>query len=626
MNKDVIYIEPEDDITDIITKIEKSKEKIVALVPPKKAGVFRSIVNIKLIAKSGAAAEKKVVLVTVDPSISKLAAATKLPVAKDLQTAPVIPSVEPEEEDNNTTIDEVSEPGEEDAGETENIDTDDGKPLKVRHEVMPANEEEEEDKDSKEKVEEDKEEEEEEEDEDRSKSDKKGQKGKGKKKSSSNKFLAWLKFHKKLSIIGGVAAVALIIFLVWAFVFAPAVDIEVAIKTESKNFSEAISFTDQLTEEDAKKGKFYLEEKKIEENQEVEFEATGQKNVGEKATGEVVLSYYFPISGNGGNIPVNAGTVFTVNGLSYVSNENAVLIWDGDLDAIKDDCQNYGKSTLKEWGCQVDRTVKVTATNSGANYNIAATTSGWSTTANVLVRSDSAMSGGTDDVKTVVQQSDVMKAQNELSTAKEEENKDKLYKTIGDEYMIIESTFEQKTSSATASPAVDEEVKEGTKPKLTATTTTKVYVINKDKLKEFVKEGANLEDGQRVYEVKDLYIENFTNNGANSTAKLKAQYYIGPKITESEVVDKIRGKGLGDAQREIRDIYGVSNVTMNPSYPWVMAVPVDSNKVTVRFEIKDQNGEELKEQSKEDSNKDGENTENTENSKKTEDNKKNEQN
>ena len=34
MNKDVIYIEPEDDITDIIAKIENSKEKIVALVPP----------------------------------------------------------------------------------------------------------------------------------------------------------------------------------------------------------------------------------------------------------------------------------------------------------------------------------------------------------------------------------------------------------------------------------------------------------------------------------------------------------------------------------------------------------------------------------------------------------------
>ena len=62
MNKDVIYIEPEDDITDIITKIENSKEKIVALVPPKKAGVFRSVVNIKLVSKVGATAEKTIVL------------------------------------------------------------------------------------------------------------------------------------------------------------------------------------------------------------------------------------------------------------------------------------------------------------------------------------------------------------------------------------------------------------------------------------------------------------------------------------------------------------------------------------------------------------------------------------
>ena len=88
MNKDVIYIEPEDDITDIILKIENSKEKIVAIVPPKKAGVFRSVVNIKLIEKTGATAEKTIVLVTVDPSIIKLAASAKIPVAKNLQSAP----------------------------------------------------------------------------------------------------------------------------------------------------------------------------------------------------------------------------------------------------------------------------------------------------------------------------------------------------------------------------------------------------------------------------------------------------------------------------------------------------------------------------------------------------------
>ena len=94
MNKDVIYVEPENDITDIITKIENSPEKIVVLVPPKKAGVFRSVVNIKLIARAANNSEKTVVLVTVDPSIIKLAAASRIPVTKDLKTPPTVPEIE----------------------------------------------------------------------------------------------------------------------------------------------------------------------------------------------------------------------------------------------------------------------------------------------------------------------------------------------------------------------------------------------------------------------------------------------------------------------------------------------------------------------------------------------------
>ena len=40
MNKDVIYIDVEDDITTIISKIKASKERIIALVPPRRIGVF----------------------------------------------------------------------------------------------------------------------------------------------------------------------------------------------------------------------------------------------------------------------------------------------------------------------------------------------------------------------------------------------------------------------------------------------------------------------------------------------------------------------------------------------------------------------------------------------------------
>ena len=64
MNKDVIYIEPEDDITDIISKLKSAEEKVVALVPPKNIGVMRSAVNTKLIAKTAKLNDKVAVIIT----------------------------------------------------------------------------------------------------------------------------------------------------------------------------------------------------------------------------------------------------------------------------------------------------------------------------------------------------------------------------------------------------------------------------------------------------------------------------------------------------------------------------------------------------------------------------------
>ena len=92
MNKDVIYIEPEDDITDVIARVKTSKQKVVALVPPKKAGIMRSAVNMKLIARTAKMSDKAVVVVTTDPSLIKLSALSNLPVAKTLSSRPMLPS------------------------------------------------------------------------------------------------------------------------------------------------------------------------------------------------------------------------------------------------------------------------------------------------------------------------------------------------------------------------------------------------------------------------------------------------------------------------------------------------------------------------------------------------------
>ena len=59
IKKDVIYVDVEDDITDVVNKIKSSKERIIAIVPPKGLGIFRSAVNIRLLSLTAQKVDKK---------------------------------------------------------------------------------------------------------------------------------------------------------------------------------------------------------------------------------------------------------------------------------------------------------------------------------------------------------------------------------------------------------------------------------------------------------------------------------------------------------------------------------------------------------------------------------------
>ena len=93
MNKDVIYIDVEDDITAIIGKIKASSEKIVALVPPKRVGVLQSAVNLRLLDRMATNSHKKLVIISSNPALLGLTAAAGIPVAKNLQSKPEIAEI-----------------------------------------------------------------------------------------------------------------------------------------------------------------------------------------------------------------------------------------------------------------------------------------------------------------------------------------------------------------------------------------------------------------------------------------------------------------------------------------------------------------------------------------------------
>ncbi len=576
MNKDVIYIEPEDDITDIITKIENSKEKIVALVPPKKAGVFRSIVNIKLIAKVGFTADKTIVLVTTDPSIVKLAGATKIPVTKNLQTAPTIPSLISDDESESTSKEELVEKkdGEVEAEEKNEKDKKDEKEEKEADESSEKDDEKEDKKDeSKDKA-----------DSEKSKKDagkEKTEKAKDKTKklaSDAKKFsFAWFAAHKGITIGSIIGVLLVVIFLVWAFAIAPAVTITVGVRTTSSNFSKSATFTKKLEEENINEGKFYLVEKKLEKEASKEFEATGQKNVGEKAKGSVVVYAFFSAQGTVG---INAGEKFTIGELSYTADANTTITWDG----TQTSCENTDVISGGKINCKISGRVSVTAVDAGEKYNIAASSASWKTTANVSAYTDSAMAGGTDQMITVVSQEDLNKAKEDVLTAEiKEAYKTELLESLADDDFKIESSYRESIGDAVSTPAIGEEVKDGIKPKVTVKVTETIYLIDKTKVEEYITNEAKLSENYKIYKMENPFIENFVETSDGFTGKIKTSYISGPKVTENDIIELVKGKGLGDAQHDLASIDGIngSKIRIDKSYPWVMSVPGDTNKITV---------------------------------------------
>jgi hypothetical protein len=89
--KDTIYVDVDDEITSIIDKVDGAKQKVVALVLPKRATVLQSVVNMRLLKRSSEKANKNVVLITSEEALMPLAGAAGLHVAKNLQSTPAIP-------------------------------------------------------------------------------------------------------------------------------------------------------------------------------------------------------------------------------------------------------------------------------------------------------------------------------------------------------------------------------------------------------------------------------------------------------------------------------------------------------------------------------------------------------
>lgn len=68
-----LYLEADEEVTSVIEKIKKAKQDAVAVILPRNAILGQSVINLKLLYKEAAAAEKQVVIITPDKTTQSLA-------------------------------------------------------------------------------------------------------------------------------------------------------------------------------------------------------------------------------------------------------------------------------------------------------------------------------------------------------------------------------------------------------------------------------------------------------------------------------------------------------------------------------------------------------------------------
>lgn len=588
MNKDVIYIEPEDDITDIIAKVKNAKTKIVALVPPKKAGVLRSVVNFKLIAKTALQHNKTVVLISTDENLVKFAQSVKMPVAKSLSSKPQLATDDEAEfgdaDEESDIIEEEPEPETETStskSEKKDVKSDHEKSHKDDKKVEAAKA-----KKSEEVVTEDEIDEE-------ADTDKKVAKKK------SNQKVPNIKKYRTQIIIGSVFAVIMVVVLVWAFAFAPAAKVVVHVRTSDQGFSEKIKLTTDQDKEDIDAGIFYMEEKAIEKTASADFEATGEVDKGTKASGTLTVKRTSPvvITDNNGRaaITIPVGTKFTYNGLTYVSTAASTLrnVEGADLDP--ESCKVTNFVATCDIAKDISTTVKVEASENGDKYNTNAN-SGWTVSVGSTTVTASSISGGTSKIVKIVSEDDLAAAEENLDISGESDAKKELIDENSEDAIVIKSSFNIENGQLSSSPALGEEVNGDTKPKVTKKTTYKVYTVSRDAVSQYiektVKEGLG-DDTRTVYATgagKDeekviAFFESYKNNNGEYTAKLKSTAKIGPRVTPEMVSEKILGQKVGQVRTMLTSINGVTDVEINRSYFWVTKIPSDINKVEIEITV-----------------------------------------
>ncbi|MCA9323686.1 hypothetical protein KC992_01135 [Candidatus Saccharibacteria bacterium] len=547
MAKETIYIEADDEITTVIDKVISAKDAIIAIVLPKRATVFQSVVNMKLIKKAAEESKKKIVLISSDSSIDRIAAVAGVHVAQSLTSKPAIPKKpskkaaeetisskelekglpESEAESESDAVEEPDSAKEEDPIEIDNTT--------AETEELPAG------------------------------SLAANLPNKKKKKFKVPDFGS---FQVRMTL--GITALILLAFG-WFFAFVVAPKAVVTINTDTSSIPVTFDFIVRTGIESGDVAKGVIPAKKAEVTKEdkVTAKATGEKDVGEKAIGSVTMS-----SKVCGTITtpksVPSGTGVSTGGNTYITQETVSFSF-----------SSFDGSCLLFDGGSTD----IVAQNPGEAANTASGTD-FAVSGRSDVSATGSASGGTSKKVKVVSKDDFEKAKAQLKGSATADATTELEKKLNDEQLqALKETIEEGSPIIKSSVAVDAEAEEFT---VSQTVTYRMLGIKTSDLSTVLDDRVKAALG----ESKD---KNIRNNGLekaayrlttktsfdDQTLNLQAIATIGPEFNETTIAEEVAGKKRGDIEKMLEARDGVRSVSVEYSPLWVTTTPKSAKKITI---------------------------------------------
>ncbi len=533
MSKEVVYIDINDDITSVIEKIKHSKEKIVALVPPKQIGLLQSAVNLHLLARAAKEAKKYIVIITTKDSLSKLAAMAKIPVAKTLQSKPVLAKLPIDKPEDDLIDGETMPVGELVAASPS---------LKNNAKVSTAD------------VIDDP-------------TDPTPQPPIDKPVKSG--FLAKLSGARKKLIWSAVFLLLLAAGLVWALVFAPEASIVLKTKTKLVNVSQVVQLTEDSSKTNHDNHIVHAQSQVLEKSRKLEFAATGDKNVGEKAQGKMTITNTAMVA-----VTVPAGASFSKDGCTFVTQEAVSL----------------ARPTGSIFDPKPDRkTVAVVATAPGATCNIKE--GDHKSSIGYVTGYGSDMTGGTDRVVKVITEADVNAAKEKIAELGKEEALSELKNKFDASAVVINESLKIEAGEAKSSIEVGKEAPEN-KATLEQTVKYSLTAVVRGRLVEYIdqlvlKQEQETRVKQKVYQSGDdqLQFDDFTSKDGAVSVKVITQVRIGPDVSIDEIKEFAKGKSHGEIQDRYEAIDGIETVTVDFRPMWVRRVPNNIDRITVSVDL-----------------------------------------